>query len=107
MNLKEFEADGIQLLAYNGYEAGQYNPHNVRAWVIVNEYGPLGLVIGANESEAIDEAADIGILDSLLMSPEDHLEYESNGWDDSYMLAGNAGEPFWSENLHLFEVART
>lgn len=108
MDLKQYEAAGIKLLSDSGYEVGDSNPHNVRAWVIVYAGdGPLGLVIGANETEAIDAAADSGVLDGLLMSPEDHSEYESNGWDDSYMLAGNASEPFWCENLHLFEVAST
>ena len=56
-----------------------------------------------DEQEAIDTAVDNGKLDSEQMSDADHLEYETNGWDDSYILAGNASEPFWSEYLSIRE----
>ena len=32
---------------------------------------------------------------------EDHAEYNTNGWHDSYMYAGNASEPFWTEYLWI------
>jgi hypothetical protein len=35
------------------------------------------------------------------MSDADHAEYNANGWHDSYMYAGNASEPFWTEYLWI------
>ena len=92
------------LLTEEGYMPGEYNPHNVRAWVLTGAYGVHGVVLAAHGTDALDEAVDQGMLDSEMMSPEDHAEYEANGWDDSYVLAGNPSEPFWSENLRITEV---
>ena len=75
-----------------------------KRYAICNEYGVIAFAHANNEQDAIDEAVDAGKLDSELMSEADHAEYESNGWDDSYILAGNASEPFWSECLSIAEV---
>jgi hypothetical protein len=32
------------------------------------------------------------------------LSDESKGWDDSYMLLGNASEPVWSEYLSMKQI---
>ena len=56
---------------------------------------------GNNEQEAIDNAVDDNLMDCQLMSDEDHAEYDTNGWHDSYMYAGNASEPFWTEYLWI------
>ena len=71
------------------------------AYLIGNEFGLLCVSYGACESDAIDNAADIGYLDCQLMSEADHAEYDANGWHDSYICAGNASEPFWSEYLWI------
>ena len=105
--IEQFKADGIALLAKQGYKQGDYNPHNVRAWLINDEHGYLGIVIGEHDQEALDNAADYGVLDRLAMSNEDYEEYETNGWDDSYICLGNASEPFWSEYLGITCVATT
>lgn len=104
MNTENYIDDAVRLLAEKGYEQGEYNPHNVRAWLVYDEHGHLGVVLGSHEQEALDEAADSGVLDRLLMSDEDYQEYSSNGWDDSYIHLGNASEPFWSEYLGLIEI---
>ena len=75
-----------------------------RRYCICNEFGPIAFVYANCEQDAIDEAADNGKLDCQLMSAEDHAEYEANGWDDSYILAGNASEPFWAEYLSIREI---
>lgn len=75
-----------------------------KRYAICNEFGVIAFAHANNEQDAIDEAVDAGKLDSELMSEADHAEYESNGWDDSYILAGNASEPFWSECLSIAEV---
>jgi hypothetical protein len=43
-------------------------------------------------------------MDSELMSDADHATYEANGWDDSFMRLGNAGEPFWTEYLGITDI---
>jgi len=75
-----------------------------RRYAISNEFGVIAYVHADCEQMAIDEAVDSGHMDCMAMSPEDYAEYESNGWDDSYILAGNAGEPFWCEYLSIREV---
>jgi hypothetical protein len=105
--MHQFNEDGIKLLRREGYKVGEYNPYNVRAWVINDEHGYLGVVIGEHEQDALDNAADNGILDRLLMSPEDYEEYSVNGYNDSYICLGNASKPFWSEYLGITECANT
>jgi len=75
-----------------------------KRYAICNEFGPIAFVHANCTQDAIDEAADAGKLDSEQMSSDDHQEYESNGWNDSFMLAGNAGEPFWCEYLSISEI---
>ena len=72
-----------------------------RAYLIGHEFGLICVSYGNTLQEAIDNAVDDGLMDCVLMSDEDHAEYEDNGWDDSYMLAGNASEPFWTEYLWI------
>lgn len=91
----------VMALEEAGYKAGEYNPHNVRAWAIGNEFGLLGVVVAEHEAEALDEAVDLGLMDSDLMSPEDQAEYEAEEWYDSFTYAGNAGEAVWTEHLTI------
>lgn len=92
--------EATEILSENGYDIGEYNPHNTSAWLVHNDHTKC-LVIGDNVQGAIDNAVDSGAWDSLLMSQEDYTEYESKGWCDSYVHAGNASEPFWCEDLHI------
>ena len=71
------------------------------AYLIGHEFGLTCVAYGNNEQEAIDNAVDTGYLDCQLMSEADHAEYSANGWDDSFIYAGNASEPFWSEYLWI------
>ena len=74
-------------------------------YAICNEFGLICIVYADNEQDALDAAMDNNGLDSELMDKVDYREYEAKGWDDSYMLLGNASEPVWSENLSI-EVVR-
>jgi len=85
----------IRIANKYGYRCGE------RAYLIGNEYGLLCVAYGDNEQEAIDNAVNEGFLDSELMSDEDHAEYDSEGWHDSYIYAGDAGEAFWSQYLWI------
>jgi len=104
LSLMTLQQKGIAVLTEAGYEAGESNPHNVRAWVVSNQYGALGVVVGAHSQEALDEAVDAGFMDSELMSPQDYKEYSDNGWHDSYTYAGNASEAIWTEYLSILEI---
>ena len=75
-----------------------------RRYAICNEFGPIAFVHADCTRDAIDIAVDAGKLDSERMSDEDHQEYEANGWDDSFMLAGNASEPFWTNYMSISEI---
>lgn len=63
------------------------NPHNVKAWIIGNEFGGICLVWASNEQEAFDEAVDANMLDSMLAENQDYD-------DDSLTALGSASELF-------------
>jgi hypothetical protein len=75
-----------------------------KTYAICNEFGAFAIVYANCEQDAIDSAVDNNMMESQVMSPEDHEEYAANGWDDSYMLAGNASEPFWCEYLSIRDI---
>ncbi len=75
-----------------------------RRFAICNEFGPIAFVHADCEQDAIDGAADSGHLDCMAMSDSDYLEYDAKGWHDSFILAGNASEAFWSEYLSITEI---
>ena len=72
-----------------------------RAYLIGHELGLICVSYGNNEQEALDNAVDSGYMDSERMTDADYKEYDANGWHDSFIYAGNAGEPFWSEYLWI------
>lgn len=87
----DYETLAKRLLAVNGFCATMsYNPHNIRAYVIHNEYGVICIAIGSNLQEALDNAVDNDCLDSC-------LDYEC--LEPCYL--GNASEPF---NLNYIGV---
>ena len=75
------------------------------AYLIVNEHGLLCIAYGWYEQDALDAAVDAGFLDSEIMSEDDHKEYESNGWHDSFIIAGNECKPIWVEHLSVTPAA--
>lgn len=77
----------------DGFRWGQ------KAFLIGHEFGLICVAYGDCAQDAIDYAVDEGFMDSEKMSDEDYAEYASEGWDDSYITAGNASEAFWAEYL--------
>ncbi len=76
-----------------------------RLYIITNEYGPVAGVFALRKAEALEEAADQGLLNSFLVSEEDAQRIENNllNWSDhpefegdreGIIRLGNAGEPF-------------
>jgi hypothetical protein len=87
-----------RLMTINGFAEGDYNPHNVRPYLIRNEHISC-IAIGYHLQDAIDNIVNEDLWDSLQLDSGTYEEYEREGWDDSYILAGNASEPFWFEHV--------
>jgi len=64
---------------------GEYNPHNVRLFVVGNEFGALGAVWAEGESSALDELVNADLGGGILIE-------ESDAEEESPRL-GNASEP--------------
>ncbi len=98
IKVKSFRQDyktlAKRLLAVNGFHAeASYNPHNVKAYVIHNEFGVLCVAVGDSLQEALDNAVDNGCLDSCLIEDLEEYDYDQISLDD-YSSLGNAGELF-------------
>ncbi len=74
-----------------------YNPHNVKLWVIGNEYGALCGAWGSCEQDALDEAVDAGLLDCLMAEEQDHS-------NEDLTPLGNASELFDLDYVWMGEV---
>lgn len=92
----------IRLLKLHGYYGNSYNPHRVKVWLVQNDHITC-LAIGSHEHDALDNIVNSDLWDSLQLSEEDYQEHLIEGWDDSYILLGNACEPFYSEYLNMVE----
>ena len=75
----------------------EFNPHNVRLWIVSNEYGALGAVWANNEQDALDELVNNDLGNGLLIDEADA--------DDETCRLGNAGEPACLDYCRL-EVVR-
>lgn len=91
---KDLVTLGRRLAAVNGYP---------RAFWIADGCGGA-VVVGYHAADALDNLVNEGGWDRNRMSDEDFAEYSKIGWDDSYILLGNASKPFWTENLHIEEI---
>jgi hypothetical protein len=92
---------------------GEYNPHNVRPWLLHDHGFAVAVVFADCEGDAIDEAVDGGKLDRFQLDPSNasHRADYGNGkdgdefdWNDSVSYHGNAGEPFDLESLGMMEL---
>ncbi len=85
----ELEGENILLNDVNLPEhiERSYNPHNVKLWVIGNEYGALCGAWGSSEQDALDAAVDAGLLDCLMAEEQDYN-------NEALTPLGNAGELF-------------
>ena len=91
---KDLATLGRRLAAVNGYPKAFYIADECKGAVVV----------GYHAYDALNNLVDAGGWDHSLMSDEDYAEYSENEWDDSFILLGNASEPFWAENLHIEEI---
>lgn len=80
---------------------GEFNPHNVRPWLLHDHGFVLAIVFADCEQDAIDEAVDQGKLDRYRISEADLADYK-DGEGISYL--GNAGEPFDIDTLGMIAM---
>lgn len=110
---------------------GEYNPHNVRPWLLHDHGFALCVVFANCLQDALDEAVDAGKLDRFQIHPEDPSERDDYMTSDVAQMAagfdadrpefrddagvaywwkveptflGNAGEPFDIESLDAIEL---
>lgn len=81
---------------------GEYNPHNVRPFLLHDHGFTLAVVFASCLQDAIDAAVDAGKLDRFKLTEEDLKDYEED--DDRIAYLGNAGEPFDIESLDVVEL---
>ena len=89
------------VLINNAVLPQEFNPHNVRLWIIGHEFGAICAVWASCEQDAFDEMLDAGYEQFLVEETEE---------DQDYSYLGNAGEPCnldyaWIETVE-FDLVR-
>lgn len=86
--------------------AGDYNPHNVRLWLVHDHGFTVGVAWASCLQDALDALADGDKLDSFLVTEADAADYGGDIYDcESLSYLGNASEPFDIEALGCVEIA--
>lgn len=78
--------DADRILANDVVFDGEYNPHNVRLWLISNEVGVVAAVWASCMGDALDIAVDADLMRGFAIEERDA--------DEDTPRLGNAGEPF-------------
>lgn len=79
-----YDIDDKDILLNNVVLPQEFNPHNIRLWIIGHEFGAICAVWASCEQDAFDEMLDAGYEQFLVENPEE---------DQEYSCLGNAGEP--------------
>lgn len=77
-----------------------------KIYIIYNEYGMLAGIFERTEHDALDEAADRGLLDRQRLSEEDAEERELQYDGEGVIRLGNSSEPFDSTYLGIEQFTR-
>jgi hypothetical protein len=77
---------------------GEYNPHNVRPWLIYGSWGTLAVVFADCESDALDVAADGEKLEGYRIPPEEQDESRE------YCYLGNCCDAYDIQNIGMIEL---
>ena len=87
--------------------AGDYNPHNVRLWLLHDHGFTVCVVWASSLQDALDEAVDCDKMDRFLVTEENKADYDCEDIYDCESLTylGNASEPFDIESLGYVEIA--
>ncbi len=95
--------------------AGEYNPHNVRPWLLHDHGFVICIVFADCLQDALDEAVDQNKMDRYLIEEERNTpgtkglpasDYPTLGTDEEEGITrlGNASEPFDIESLGVIEL---
>ena len=80
-------------------EVSNFNPYNIRLWVIGNEYGAVCGIFASHEQNALDNACNANAMESFRAESEDSARD-----DEGYVSLGNAGEAYDLDNCWIAEV---
>ena len=97
------DADIVDIDEY--IPAGEYNPHNVRPWLLHDHGFPVCVVFASNLQDALDAAVDADKMDRYLVTEDDAADYGGDIYScDELAYLGNASEPFDIESLGYIEL---
>jgi len=91
-NPRNAELENDKILCNNIIFEGEFNPHNVRLFVIGHEFGAIGAVWASCEQDALDELVDCDLGDCFLIDLEE-FEKMSEEEKEQTTYLGNASEP--------------
>ena len=106
--MSQYEIHGITFDDFDVVEpdeyipAGEYNPYNVRPWLLHDHGFPLAVVFASCLQDALDAAVDADKLDRFMVTDAD---YEAQGDDNPLAYLGNACEPFDIESIGFVELS--
>jgi len=83
---------------------GDYNPHNIRLWLIHDHGFTVGCAFASNLQDAFNELVDGDKLDSFQIGESDYANYDINSDSPTCAFLGNASEPFDIEALGCVEI---
>ncbi len=75
---------------------GEFNPHNVRLFVICHEFAPVAAVWAYHEQAALDAFVDLGYETFKVYDPDPNCE--------DYAYCGDASEPQNLDTCHIVPV---
>jgi hypothetical protein len=81
--------------------AGEYNPHNVRPWLLHDHGTTLAVVFADCEQDAIDEAVDHGRLKRYSLDEDELKDYND---EEGISFLGNHGEAHDIESLGILQL---
>ena len=79
-----YDIDDKDILLNNVVLPQEFNPHDVRLWIIGHEFGAICAIWASCEQDAFDEMLNAGYEQFLVENPEE---------DREYCYLGNAGKP--------------
>lgn len=83
--------------------AGEYNPHNVRPWLLHDHGFVVAVVFADCLQDALDKAVDSNKMDRYLIDKESLInDYPED--EEGVSRLGNASEPFDIESLEVIEL---
>ncbi len=80
---------------------GEYNPYNVRPFLLHDHGFPVAIVFGEDLGDALDIAVDAGKMGRYAIIPANVENYHD---DEGISFLGNASEPFDIESLGVEEL---